>query len=215
MCCRSRSMCSAEWIAALVDSVPQLVKSTSPGSQPSSAATRSRASVERLAPPAGRSVRAGRIAVELGEERHHLLDHGGIDLRGRVVVEIDEVRTGIHDFKTGAEVAARPARAPTEVCVTRCSTPAFSGAGCCGELPGVSPGQGENPGVVERELQPRQKKLRGDDIEIQREAAEVKGHAGIEVLQQGERGGRECPHDDHRGDVAARGVALAGSQCGN
>ena len=35
-------------------------------------------------------IRAGWVAVLLGQKRQHFLDHGGINLRGGVVVQIDE-----------------------------------------------------------------------------------------------------------------------------
>ena len=47
--------------------------------------------VHRFGDLRAEAVRAGGVAVEFGEERHHLGNHGGIDLGGRVIVEIREM----------------------------------------------------------------------------------------------------------------------------
>ena len=116
MCCRSRSMSSAEWIAAFVDSVPQLVNKISDGSHPSSPATRSRACSSALPTCLPKAVAARRIAIQLGEKRQHLLDHSGVHARGRVVVEIDEF-AALHGVQKGAQNSAPQSGTPTEVSV--------------------------------------------------------------------------------------------------
>jgi len=63
--------------------------------------------------------------------------------------------------------------------------------------------------VIEEELQPAEKKLGGDDVQIEREVAEAQGMMKVVMLQEPERGGGEKPHDADGQDIAREGVALA------
>ena len=65
---------TAPAIAALSLSVPPPVNTTSPGRQPMTSATRSRASSTARRGVAGEAVRAARVGEALGEERQHRLD---------------------------------------------------------------------------------------------------------------------------------------------
>ena len=87
-------VCSADQIAALSLSVPQLVKMISLGVQPSSAATFSRASTKWPSTPLAKAVGAGRVAVIVGEKRHHRLKDLGRDAGGGVVVQVNDFVAG-------------------------------------------------------------------------------------------------------------------------
>ena len=87
---RRRRRSSVPKIAVLSASVPPLVKTTSPGRQPSTSATSSRASSIDLRTVAGEAVRARRVGEPLGEERQHRRDGLGAHRRGRRVVEVGE-----------------------------------------------------------------------------------------------------------------------------
>jgi hypothetical protein len=95
MCCRSRSIASAEWIAAFELSVPQLVKMIA-----RLAAEQRRDSLarefQRIVHPFAEAVSARRIAVIPREPRQHFRDDGRVHAGGRIVVEVGEVAGGAH-----------------------------------------------------------------------------------------------------------------------